>query len=189
MKKKNKEKDVAINKTLEIMKIRKYDEKLEAFILDDKSFFDILELTPKDRDNLQDDEISFDIAYFTIFLRLYNHDLKLISLNFPLDTGKQKKFLEYKLENTENPVKRKWLEREIYELEMQKDIIKRKEFYLMYFADTEDNLLRNRSDIENSFTSSPGFIREMSKNKKIEIVRKLNNMNAPIGDIVDEEYV
>ena len=51
----------------------------------------------------------------------------------------------------------------------------------MYFANNEDTFERNRSDLLTLVgTGKNKLVREMGKGKKIQVVRKLNNMNMLI---------
>lgn len=64
-KEEKKEKKEIIKTNLEILAIRRYDEELEAFIMEDGSFLDLLEIVARDRQNLQDDAVRFDIMTLT----------------------------------------------------------------------------------------------------------------------------
>ena len=73
------------------------------------------------------------------------------------------------------------MEREIEELILLDENIQRREYYLMYFANNEDTFERNRSDLLTLVgTGKNKLVREMEKGKKIQVVRKLNNMNMLI---------
>ena len=87
--------------TLEILPIRSYDEQIGCFLLGDKSFLDILDVLPSDRDNLQGDELRYNIMLNTRFYRMYAPDGKLISMNFPINTSVQRAHLQHKLKKYE----------------------------------------------------------------------------------------
>ena len=135
----------------------------------------------RDRQNLQDDAVRFDIITLTRFERLFSPDHKDIGLNFPINTTVQRRNLERKRKLTNDPVRRKWLEREIDELLTLDSNIDRKEFYRMYFGETKEELIKNRTNILSWIGRGRNkIIKEIDKEKKIQIIRKLCNMNALI---------
>lgn len=180
-KEEKKEKKEIIKTNLEILAIRRYDEELEAFIMSDGSFLDLLEIVARDRQNLQDDAVRFDIMTLTKFERLYANDHKDIGLNFPINTSLQRNNLEKKLKKTNDPVRRKWLLREIDELLTLDSNIDRKEFYRMIFGSNSEEFLKNRTNILAWLGRGRSkIIKEIDKEKKIQIMRKLCNMNSLI---------
>lgn len=180
-KEEKKEKKEIIKTNLEILAIRRYDEELEAFIMEDGSFLDLLEIVARDRQNLQDDAVRFDIMTLTKFERLYANDHKDIGLNFPINTSLQRNNLEKKLKKTSDPVRRKWLLREIDELLTLDSNIDRKEFYRMIFGSNREEFLKNRTNILAWLGRGRSkIIKEIDKEKKIQIMKKLCNMNSLI---------
>lgn len=166
---------------LEILKIRRYDEEKKCFEMDDGSSLDLLEIIPRDRDNASDDDVRLDMYRMMRFYRLFSSDIKILSLNFPISTSGQQDALRRAIKATSSQVRIKWMEREIEELILLDENIQRREYYLMYFANNEDTFERNRSDLLTLVgTGKNKLVREMGKGKKIQVVRKLNNMNMLI---------
>lgn len=186
-------KEEIIKTNLEVLNIRGYDEELDAFYMADGSFLDLMEIVARDRQNLQDDAVRFDIITLTRFERLYAPDHKDIGLNFPINTAVQRRNLERKWRKTSDPVRKRWLEREIDELLTLEGNIDRKEFYRMYFGATREELIKNRTTMLSWIGRGRNrIVREIDKEKKIQIVRKLCNMNALIlpdelGEDADED--
>lgn len=186
-------KEEIIKTNLEVLNIRGYDEELDAFYMADGSFLDLMEIVARDRQNLQDDAVRFDIITLTRFERLYAPDHKDIGLNFPINTAVQRRNLERKWRKTSDPVRKRWLEREIDELLTLEGNIDRKEFYRMYFGATKEELIKNRTNMLSWIGRGRNrIVREIDKEKKIQIVRKLCNMNALIlpdelGEDPDED--
>ena len=179
-KKKEKKKEI-IKTNLDILRIRGYDEGISAFVLSDGTYLDFVEIIAKDRNNLQDDAINYDIFMLTKFERLYSADHKDIGLNFPINTSSQRKYLEEKMRKTVDPVRKLWLQREIDELLALDEEIERKEFYRMFFGKTKSELEKNRRNILTWLGRGHSrMVREIGKDKKIQIVRKLSNMNTLI---------
>ena len=186
-------KEEIIKTNLEVLNIRGYDGELDAFYMADGSFLDLMEIVARDRQNLQDDAVRFDIITLTRFERLYAPDHKDIGLNFPINTAVQRRNLERKWRKTSDPVRKRWLEREIDELLTLEGNIDRKEFYRMYFGATREELIKNRTTMLSWIGRGRNrIVREIDKEKKIQIVRKLCNMNALIlpdelGEDADED--
>ena len=186
-------KEEIIKTNLEVLNIRGYDEELDAFYMADGSFLDLMEIVARDRQNLQDDAVRFDIITLTRFERLYAPDHKDIGLNFPINSAVQRRNLERKWRKTSDPVRKRWLEREIDELLTLEGNIDRKEFYRMYFGATREELIKNRTNMLSWIGRGRNrIVREIDKEKKIQIVRKLCNMNALIlpdelGEDADED--
>ena len=162
--KKEKKETVDIKTTLEILPIRSYDESIDCFKLKDGSYLDIMDILPSDRNNLQGDELRFQIMKTIRFYRLYAPDSKLISMNFPVNTSVQRDFLEKKLKRAADPVRKLWLEREIRELELVDQNVMRREYYLMIFGDKKENMIKNKTQIRSLIGHGRNRItKEMSK--------------------------
>lgn len=178
-KKQQKSEEELIKTNMDILNIRFYDEDIDAFILDNGTCVDLLQIVTKDRENLQDDVVRYDIYNLTRFEKLYALPHKDIGLNFPINTSMQRANLQRKYRSTADPVRRKWLQREIEELETLDANIERKEFYRMYFADTKDELVKNRRDILSYIGYGRNkIVKQIGKDKKIQIIRKMQNMNT-----------
>ena len=75
----------------------------------------------------------------------------------------------------------KWLLREIDELLTLDSNIDRKEFYRMIFGSNGEEFLKNRTNILAWLGRGRSkIIKEIDKEKKIQIMRKLCNMNSLI---------
>ncbi len=171
--------DEIIKTNLEILPIRSYDEDIEAFVLEDGSYFDFFEIVAKDRNNMQSDIVSYDIYNLARFEKLFGQDHKDFGLNFPINTAVQKAHLVSRLKATADPVRKEWLIREIEELEELESFVDRKEFYRAYFAKTKDELVKSKQNIKSWIGYGRNkLVAEVSKEKKIQIVRKLCNMNT-----------
>lgn len=166
---------------LSILPIRKYDDKLGGFIYCNESYMDLFSIIPSDRANLQEDELQYSIFNNIKFYRLYSGDIKLISMNFPVNTSYQREFLKKKYKQATDKVRRLWLEREMNELELLDQNVMRKEYYLMFFGKDKDEFIKNKDNIEKWIGHGRSrLVQELSKEKKIQIVRKLCNMNSLI---------
>lgn len=192
-KRKSKEKKTKAEKyTLEILPIRAYDKEAGCFVQKGGQYMDLFLILSSDRSNQQGDELKYNIYLLTRFLRLYHGDLKILSMNFPVNTSFQRGVLERKKKKTTDDVRQWWLEREREELALLDQHIMRKEFYLMFFGKNREDLLKNKNNIKKWIGFGRNkLVEEMGMEKKIQIVNKINNMNTQIlpDELKDESNV
>lgn len=172
--------------TREILPVRYYDDEVNAFVLRNGKYVNFLEVISKDRPNMQADELQYDVLSIARFYKLYKDDIKWITLNFPVNTSRQQEAKRKMLKATNDPVRKKWLNRHINELlRLDKNITKR-EYYLMCFGEDKEAYISNITSILNYIGSGrEKIVTEMSKEKRIYILKKLNNMSSLI--IIEEE--
>ena len=186
-KREDKEKKTEIRKdNRQIFPVRYFDEEADAFVLSDNSYMNLLEVIAKDRPNMQTDEIQYDVLSIARFYKLYKDDIKWITLNFPINTTKQQEAKKKMLESTNDPVRKKWLMRHIDELERLDKNITKREYYLMFFGKSKEEYMKNVTNILNYIGEGRDrIVTEMSKAKRIYILKKLNNMSSDI--VIEEE--
>lgn len=180
-KNKDKKKKVDIKSILQLFPVRKYDDSVDSFILNDGSYLDFLEIQAKDRANMQDDEISYEIFSLTRFFRLYSPDCKFISMSFPISTAVQRDNIEFALSNVIDPIRQEWLLRELDELKQLEKTVVRREFYLMFFGRDKDDFIKNKENILTFVGMGRNkFAKKVDRRKKYQIMKKLSNMNSLI---------
>lgn len=187
--KEKKKQKVNVDKTvLDILPIRSYDEEAEAFVLQGGTYMDLLEVLLKDRENASDDEIEYDILTLAKFYKVYEGDIKWISLNFPVDTSVQRENKAKILERTYDPVRQRWLRRQIAEMEKIDAHTQRRESYLQIFGHNEEEIEKNRAKVLTELGRGRGnIIMEMDKEKKITVIYKLSNMSSIVRPPAKEE--
>lgn len=160
----------------DILPVRYYDEDVKAFVLEDGSYLDLFEKIADDIDNMLEDEVQYKMINFAKFLKTYKDDFKIVTLNFPTNTLAQQKHLKKILEHTNDPVRRKWLQKSISELERADKGTRKKEYYFLIMS---RNLEEHYEHIK-QLGILGGGIREITQNKKAQILYKLCNMNSLI---------
>lgn len=163
-----------------LLPLRYYSDESEAFVISDGSFLDILSVRTKDRKNLKDEEIKYYIYRYTKFYKQYEGDLKYISMNFPVDTSSQRKYMSNYSKKTLDKNRQKWLERKIAEFNNLDDVVNRREYYLMYFAKNKEELIKNRSIIKNFSIGRNNLFLAIEATEKFQVMKKLLNMNTLI---------
>ena len=181
--KKNKEekdqsekKPAAQKNNLDILPIRYYDEDAKAFVLKDGSYFDIYEKVADDVDNMMEDEVQMLMIRLAKFLKLYKDDIKIISMNVPTNLLSQEKRLTKKMQETNDPVRKKWLQRSISELQRAEKGTRKREYYFVLMSRTAE---QHHDQVQQLSILGDG-VREISLEKKLQIVYKLCNPNSLI---------
>lgn len=163
-----------------ILKIRRYDEEISAFVLEDGTFLDIVCLVASDLDNMGYDEIEYLMLKMENFLKTYADDIKLIALNFPTDASRQIRSQKNDLERAANPIQRYYLERDIRESELAAKNTTVREYYFMIFAENE----AKHDEHLKEFAVLGDSVRAIPFSKKAQILYRLHNMNSYLA--VDE---
>lgn len=175
--KKNK-KDI-IKTCKELIPIRAYDEELEAFLMAENRYMDIFKIITRDTENMSDDEISMEIINLIKILKTIAVDIKFISMNFPLNTTKQREVFEMAKDRAKDYVRVKWIDRQIDELERADSGVLTREFYLFIFSENKKDFMIGKENIL-KYTAS-GYLKltdTISSKEKINILSKLSNMNT-----------
>lgn len=140
-------------------------------------FLDIYQVVTKDIYSFNDYDIKLHIYNYIAFLRSYVNDIKFISMNFPVNTSENQEYIRKKMLKTDNPIFLESLQEKLDQFEFLEKHRTNREYYIMVFSDKEkkhmmSNLLRNQTRIF--------ILKEMSLEKKIKIIFKLNNLNTKI---------
>lgn len=174
--------------TLDVLPIRYYDEELEAIVLKDDLYMDLLEVILKDRVNASEDEIEYDILILAKFYKVYPGAVKWIALNFPVDTHVQRANKSKILERTNDPVRRKWIQRQMREMEKIDANTQKRESYLQIFGQGREQFIKNRNKVKTEIGRGRGnIVKEISKEKKFMVIYKLSNMCSIVRAQENEE--
>ena len=148
------------------------DEKESCFVMENGSFMDMFQINCKDLISASEDIVTFDNYTWDIFYKTYAKDVKIISFNFPADTARQKAYISHKLSDTENPVFSDMLSDKLSEAEYIAKSRKDREFVLMFFASSVDDLREKRAVIFGNL-SRPAL--PLVYEKKEQILYKLGS--------------
>lgn len=173
----------SINKSMiDLLPFAYYDEIHDCFILKaDNSCMDLLQIQTKDLANASYDSVKYDIIKFTRLYKKYVDDFKIIATNFPSDTSEQQAYVRHKLETTNNEVHKAWLKKKLEELIWLEKNRTTREFYYMFWGKAPEEIIKNRNVFVNSLgNTKDGLISIIEQDKKVAIIRKLNNKNAMI---------
>jgi hypothetical protein len=151
----------------------------DDYIIQKDEVMDIIEIEGKDILSLTRSELERDINIFHVFYKTVKIDLKLVSMNFPVNTQKQKDYIEYKLNKTNNKVYKVFLKDKKNELEFLEKNRTNKEYYLFLFAPNVAILRSVESTLNRTITHALN-IETLTIEKKKLILYKLNNKNSKI---------
>lgn len=161
-------------------------EKLEILFMTEEGYFktktgflDIFQIESMDIKGMNEIEARTVILSFAYMLKVYNEDLKIISMNYPTNTKTQQAYLEKKIKECTNKDYLYFLEKSLNRLRLVEKVRSDREFYCMIFAKDEKEMKENRENILSSNKSI--YVSEIEVEKKIKIFRKLNNMNSNIS--------
>lgn len=160
----------------EIFPVIAGDEKESCFIMENGTFMDMFQINCKDLISASEDIVTFDNYTWDIFYKTYAKDIKIVSFNFPSDTSYQRNYIYHKLYNTENPVFADMLSDKLAEAEYIAKSRKDREFVLMFFASTIDDLREKRAVIFGNL-SRPAvpLVKRIPYEKKEKILYKLGS--------------
>ncbi|HBF5866243.1 hypothetical protein KGF43_15560 [Clostridioides sp. ZZV14-6044] len=150
----------------------------EAFETKD-GVMDILQISTCDIYTLNTKEINAHIYTFATFLRTYQDDIKIISMNFPVNTFIQQQYFKRVIEKTTNPTYLHFLKIKLDQLERIEFNRENKEFYIFIYASNEKEM---DDKINLIFRLSAGKFKfsKIDLDKKIKILFKLSNQNTKI---------
>ena len=142
-------------------------------------YLDIFQIDSKDIYSLTDVETTMNIYNFIAFLRSYPFDIKLITMNFPVNTLKQQEFIKKKIKECDNKKYYYELIEELEQLVYLESTRQNREFYIMIFIkDTEE-----KDSIKTTLFRSQNIAVQLiplTVEKKLKILFKLNNPNTKL---------
>lgn len=142
-------------------------------------YLDIFQIDSKDIYSLTDVETTLNIYNFIAFLRSYSFDIKLITMNFPVNTLKQQEFIKKKIKECDNKKYYYELIEELEQLVYLESTRQNREFYIMIFIkDTEE-----KESIKRTLFRSQNIAVQLiplTVEKKLKILFKLNNPNTKL---------
>ncbi|MCR1952913.1 hypothetical protein NSA50_18075 [Clostridium sp. DSM 100503] len=141
-------------------------------------YLDVLQIESIDIKSMNEVEYHTYILSFTNLLQSYIEDMKIIAMNYPADTTRQQKYLSKKIAQCNNANQMKFLEHRMKQLKTIEEKRTNREFFLMIFAKDEKEMLNNKEVALSSNRELQVF--EIDIEKKIKILKKLNNMNSKV---------
>ena len=140
----------------------------------DRGFFDIYKCISFDYMSANDELLILHIYTWDKFYRVSAENLKLISINLPLDLTDQIRYYKKKYKETTNPMYKQTLKETLNELKNELRYRQTKEFYLCIYAKSFDNLQKIQARVHNILISS-GLVSEITYDEKKKVFNKFSN--------------
>ncbi|MCH4446445.1 hypothetical protein [Staphylococcus haemolyticus] len=148
--------------------------------LRDGTYMKFVQVYPKDIMSRNNNEQILDMGVVMNMLKQYDKDNKLISLNMPIDTEKQRSHLIKKLDKTKNDVHRHFLEEKIEKLVfLEQSSRMERSFLAMMFGESLQQIEYHVDLFTRSMIN--GFpIKKLSFEEEKKILYKFHNLNEEI---------
>lgn len=140
---------------------------------------DILQISGRDLYALSDEERQLMVGARAGMYKSFFPSVKEVSLNFPTNMFKQKRYWLKKQAITNDPIRLRFIQRKLFELDFLEKERTNREFLLFIFAENESQLRERRQQLMKSgYRSFP--LKILSNEKKTDILYLLNNQNTKL---------
>lgn len=157
-------------------------------IMSDGSIVDFMQVTCKNLYNASEDELAYDNLKWDKLFMTYPDDLKYVVLNFPVNISTQLNYIKKIAARTENPVLFNMLQSEYDRLSYIAQKTTDRDYYLMFYAADYVQYLDKKAKLKGILNQGGlPLITEITREKKIQVLYKLNNLNGSIFLEGDED--
>lgn len=151
----------------------------DTYIMKKEDVMEIYQIDTKDLYTRNVDDLNQLISGLAVFFRSYLESVKFIGMNFPCNTESQRVYWEKKLSKAKDQVRIRFIERKLFELDYLEKERTNREYFLFIYADNEQQLEdRKKMAIRMMNMSFP--LKELSKEKKEDVLFILNNQNTKL---------
>ncbi|PHE53549.1 hypothetical protein [Bacillus pseudomycoides] len=178
---KKKEKPPHIKKSIaEVIPIIDITESGVFEFREEQGFVDILQIQGTDIYSMNEEESEYAIYHLAHYYQSYQESIKIVSMNFPVSTERQQRFLLKKIETCQNPLYERFLVQKLQELQYLEWGRTNREYFLFVYGENEF-VVKERVESSKRYLQRCIPLLEMEEEKKIEILYKLHNQNSKIG--------
>ena len=139
---------------------------------------DIFQISPNDLHSLTDTDITIKLLEKARFYRSSASQHKVVGLNFPANTEKQRLYWERKKERTTDPLRILFINRKLFELEFIARERTNREFFLFVYAESSQTLEDEKASSKRMKQSFP--LQTLSNEKKQDILFMMSNQNSKL---------
>ncbi|MEC3885492.1 hypothetical protein VKA52_17370 [Halobacillus sp. HZG1] len=176
---KKKKREVAIPSIAEILPIQDMTEEGSFQLKGDTGYMDVMQLQSKDIYSPSTQETEYDIMKMAKFFQSYAPDIKIVSMNFPVNMKKQLDAINYKIAQNKAPLYERFLIRKREELHFLETYRTNREFYLYIYATSLKQLAEYRNNCRR-YLGRVAPVIELTDEKKLDLLYKLNNQNSKL---------
>ncbi|MDC2867803.1 hypothetical protein [Bacillus sp. BP-3] len=147
---------------------------------ENQGFMDILQIQGTDIYSMNEEEALLSIYQLGHYYQSFSESIKVISMNFPVSTEPQQRFLMKKIETCKNPLYERFLIQKLKELQYLEWGRTNREYFLFVYGESELEV-KERVEMSKRFLQRCLPLITIEEEKKIEILYKLHNQNSKIG--------
>lgn len=144
-----------------------------------KGYMDMMQLQSKDIYSSSTKETEYDIMMMAKFFQSYAYDIKIVSMNFPVDMQKQLESINHKIARNTTPLYERFLLNKRDELKFLETYRTNREFYLYIYAASLKQLSEYRNHCRRYLGRVAPLI-ELTEEKKLDLLYKLYNQNSKL---------
>ncbi|MFC7061105.1 hypothetical protein [Halobacillus seohaensis] len=174
-----KKRTMAKSSVADILSIREMTADGSFELQENKGYLDVMQLQSKDIYSPSTRETEYDIMMMAKFFQSYAHDIKIVSMNFPVDMQKQLDAVNYKISQNTAPLYERFLLKKRHELEFLETHRTNREFYLYIYAASFKQLSEYRNNCRRYLGRVAPMI-ELTDEKKLGLLYKLHNQNSKL---------
>lgn len=151
----------------------------EYIVMKKGYFMDIFQIMPSDLHSLTDNDITVKLLENARFYRSFSSQHKVVGLNFPANTEKQRLYWERKKEKTTDPLRLRFINRKLFELEFLERERTNREFFLFIYAKSTQTLEDEKKQVVRGMRQSFP-LQTLTKEKKQDILFMMSNQNSKL---------
>lgn len=144
-----------------------------------KGYMDIVQLQSKDIYSPSTQETEYDILMLAKFLQSYAQDIKIVSMNFPVDMQKQLDAINHKIAQNTSPLYERFLLKKREELQFLETHRTNREFYLYIYASSIKQLSEYRNNCRR-YLGRVAPMKALPDEKKLDLLYKFHNQNSKL---------
>ncbi|UOQ91492.1 hypothetical protein MUO14_12950 [Halobacillus shinanisalinarum] len=163
----------------EIIPIRDMTDDGAFQIQEDEGYMDMMQLQSKDIYSPSMDETEYDIMMMAKFFQSYAADIKIVSMNFPVDMQRQLDAVDRRIKKNTSPLYERFLLRKREELGFLEQHRTNREFYLFIYASSLKQLTEYRNNCQR-YLGRVAPLLPLTEEKKIDLLYKLYNQNSKL---------
>lgn len=151
----------------------------EHIVMKKGYFMDIFQISSNDLHSLTDTDITIKLLEKARFYRSSASQHKVVGLNFPANTEKQRLYWERKKERTTDPLRIRFINRKLFELEFIARERTNREFFLFVYAKSSQTLEDEKNQVVRGMRQSFP-LQTLSNEKKQDILFLMSNQNSKL---------
>ena len=140
---------------------------------------DIMQIKTRDLHSMSESDLEYLFMVETRFLRSFQDSYKEVTLNFPTNADRQRRYWSKVRMRTNKPVLLDFIDRKLFELDFLENERTNREYFVFIYAEDESSLKTKKEALVRAREGSfPVF--DISNQKKRDVLFLINNQNSKI---------